>query len=75
MQIISADSRHSNVVVLSQEDEIRERLFPSWDMELVAAADISVVLQDAMQDATSPKQRRALTVMLEALKKSSLDIA
>jgi hypothetical protein len=44
-------------------------------MELVAAADISVVLQDAMQDATSPKQRRALTVMLEALKKSSLDIA
>jgi hypothetical protein len=75
MEIISADSRHSSVVVLSQDDEIRERLFPSWDMELVAAADISIVLQDAMQDATNAKQRRALSLMLKELKKACLDIA
>ncbi|MDO7679542.1 MAG: BLUF domain-containing protein, partial [Burkholderiaceae bacterium] len=34
-KMISADARHSDVVLLTQEDEFRERLFPNWDMELV----------------------------------------
>ena len=34
-KIISADHRHSDVVLLTREDEFRERLFPNWDMELV----------------------------------------
>lgn len=75
MGIISADSRHSSVVVLSQEDEIRERLFPNWDMELVAAEDIGVVLEDAIQDTTTAQQRRALGLMLKELRRASLGLA
>lgn len=40
MKIINADPRHSNVVLLREENEIRDRLFPDWGMELVEAADI-----------------------------------
>ena len=29
-KMISADARHSDVVLLTQEDEFRERLFPNW---------------------------------------------
>ncbi len=67
MRIISADPRHSSVVVLSQEDEIRERLFPNWDMELVEVADIRVVLEDAVQSASNPNQKKALNLMLKEL--------
>jgi hypothetical protein len=71
-EIISADPRHSNVVLLTKEDEFRERLFPNWDMELVAAEDISAVLEDAMHDASDPKQKNTLANMLQELNKSSL---
>ena len=72
LKIISADPRHSNVVVITQEDEIRERLFPNWDMELVETADISAVLEDAMHEASDPKQKNALSNMLLELNKSPL---
>ena len=71
-EIISADPRHSNVVLLTKEDEFRERLFPNWDMELVAAEDISAVLEDAMHEASDPKQKNTLSSMLEQLNKSQL---
>ena len=71
-KIISSDPRHTNVVLLTKEDEFRERLFPNWDMELVAAEDISVVLEDAMHDASDPKQKNALSNMLLELNKSPL---
>ena len=41
-KMISADPRHSNVVLLTKEDEFRERLFPNWDMELVEAEDVAM---------------------------------
>jgi hypothetical protein len=71
-EIISADPRHSNVVLLTKEDEFRERLFPNWDMELVAAEDISAVLEDAMHEASDPKQKNTLSNMLLELNKSPL---
>jgi hypothetical protein len=71
-EIISADLRHSNVVLLTKEDEFRERLFPNWDMELVAAEDISAVLEDAMHDASDPKQKNTLSNMLLELNKGPL---
>ena len=71
-KIISADPRHSDVVLLTKEDEFRERLFPNWDMELVAAEDISAVLEDAMHEASDPKQKSTLFKMLQELNKSSL---
>jgi hypothetical protein len=71
-KIISADSRHSDVVLLTKEDEFRERLFPNWDMELVAAEDISAVLEDALNEASDPKQKNTLSKMLQELNKSQL---
>ena len=70
--IISADSRHANVVLLTKENEFRERLFPNWDMELVKAEDISTVLEDAMDAAFDPKKKSALLNMLQELNKSPL---
>jgi uncharacterized Fe-S cluster-containing MiaB family protein len=72
LKIINDDPRHSNVVVLTREDEIRERLFPNWDMELVEAADIEVVLEDAMREASDPKQKKALSTMLQEVSGSSM---
>ena len=71
-KMISADARHSDVVIPTQEDEFRERLFPNWDMELVEAEDISAVLEDAMHEATDPRQKDTLSNMLRELNKSAL---
>lgn len=71
-KMISADPRHSDVVLLTKEDEFRERLFPNWDMELVAAEDISTVLEDAMHQASDSKQKNTLSHMLLELNKSAL---
>ena len=72
MQIITADPRHSSVVLISEENEVRDRLFPDWDMELVEAADIRDVLTDAMQEATDAKQKQVLAQLLDELKAGSL---
>ena len=71
-KMISADSRHSDVVLITKEDEFRERLFPNWDMELVAAEDISAVLEDAINESSDPKQKNTLTQMLQNLNKGPL---
>ena len=71
-KMISADARHSDVVLLTQVDEFRERLLPNWDMELVEAEDISAVLEDAMHEATDPRQKDTLSNMLRELNKSAL---
>jgi hypothetical protein len=72
MKIIHADPRHSNVVLLRVENEIRDRLFPDWGMELVEAADIRDVLNDAKQEATDAKQKKVLAEMLNELNTGSL---
>jgi hypothetical protein len=41
-------------------------------MELVAAEDISAVLEDAMHEASDPKQKSTLSQMLQELHKNSL---
>lgn len=68
MKIIADDHRHLNVVVLSEEDEIRDRLFPDWDMELVEASDISDVLEGALKEASDDKQKQMLSLLLRELK-------
>ena len=69
---ISADPRHRNVVLLTQENEFRERIFPNWDMELVKAQDIGTVLEDAMHEASDQKKKSVLFNMLQELHKSPL---
>ncbi len=61
------DPRHESIVLLSEDEEIRDRLFPDWDMELVEAAQIRDVLQDALDSAEDESNSRALRRMLEQL--------
>jgi len=61
------DPRHESIVLLSEDEEIRDRLFPDWDMELVEAAQIRDVLQDALDSAEDEGNSRALRRMLEQL--------
>lgn len=69
---IAADTRHTNLVVLSQEEDIRDRLFPEWDMEWVEAADIREVLEDALQQSADEKQQRMLSQMLSEIQSGPL---
>ena len=36
VKLIETDRRHELMTVLSTDEEIRERIFPSWDMELAS---------------------------------------
>ena len=66
------DPRHGSFVLLSEIEEVRERLFPDWDMELVTATDIRDVLLDAKGEAQDPKNAEALTQLLEQLDSDQL---
>jgi hypothetical protein len=67
MKAITADSRHNTIVVLSEDEEIRERLFGDWDMELVSADDIREVLLDAVGEAKDKKSIQALHRLVKEL--------
>ena len=75
MAKLKADTRHEGIVTLGESEELRERLFPDWDMELVTGADIRDVLQDSLdtaQDATSAAMLRDLLQRLETGELSQL---
>jgi hypothetical protein len=65
MVSISADTRHDTIVVLSESEEVGERLFEDWDMELVSADDIRQVLVDAISESTDTKNQAALRLLLK----------
>ena len=67
MDRIRADPRHRQVVTLSESEEVRERLFPDWDMELVTSTEIRDVLLDALASAQDEKNIRALRLTLMQL--------
>jgi hypothetical protein len=67
MRILQADPRHESIVSLTETEEVRERMFPDWDMELVSHDDVRDVLTDALGEATDPKNSAALTLLLEQL--------
>lgn len=72
MGFLQRDARHERMVVLSESEEPRERLFPDWDMERVDADDIREVLQDALETATEVHTRHALEVLLQQLEGAGL---
>ena len=72
MATLKTDPRHENVVSLSTTEEVRERLFPDWDMELVTATDIRDVLLDALNDAKDANHAEALRMLLEQLDSGQL---
>lgn len=67
MALLRDDRRHENIIELSAEEDIGERLFPTWDMELVSSEHIREVLQDAHGSATDPKKVQALERLLAHL--------
>jgi len=72
MARLEKDPRHENVVTLSEGEEVRERLFPNWDMELVTAVDVRDVLLDALSTATDARNEQALNGLLEELDSGQL---
>ena len=72
MANLKKDPRHEDVVQLSAVEEVRERLFPDWDMELVTSADIRDVLLDALAHAKDEKNGAALTLLLNQLDEGQL---
>ena len=67
MERIRADPRHHQVVTLSESEEVRERLFPDWDMELVTSGEIRDVLLDAMASAQDERNVETLRLTLMRL--------
>lgn len=67
MSRLRIDSRHDSIVLLSEVEEVRERLFPDWDMELVTGDHIRDVLQDALDSAINAQNAQALGVLLAEL--------
>lgn len=72
MSLLKADPRHESVVLLSESEEVRERLFPDWDMERVTPDDIRDVLEDALDSAEDPKNAEMLRLLLEHLDSGEL---
>jgi Sensors of blue-light using FAD len=75
MLTIVADPRHDTIVVLTEEEEVRERLFSGWDMELVPPGDIRSVLVDAIGASGDPKCARALQLLLDELDSKAIAAA
>ncbi len=69
---LKADTRHESIVLLTSSEEVRERLFPDWDMELVTAVDIRDVLLDALATAEDPRNAEALDLLLKQLDSGEL---
>ena len=60
------------MVELAVNDEVRERVFPTWDMELVRPDDIREVLQDALRDAKAAVNAKALRELLQRVEEAEL---
>ncbi|MFW2354932.1 BLUF domain-containing protein [Hydrogenophaga sp.] len=67
LALLKKDPRHHNVVLLTSGEEVRERLFPDWDMELVTADAVRDVLVDALESAQDPKNAESLRELLQQL--------
>ena len=72
MATLKTDPRHESIVLLGTTEEVRERLFPDWDMELVTGADIRDVLTDALDEARDEHNAAALRLLLQQLDSGQL---
>ena len=73
MATLKTDPRHDQVVSLSESEEVRERLFPEWDMELVTPGDIREVLLDALGSAANDSSAASLRQLLAQIDDSLSD--
>jgi hypothetical protein len=73
MAQLQRDPRHEKIVLLSEVEEPRERLFPDWDMELVGSEHIREVLVDALDHARDAHNAQALEQLLSQLDAGLMD--
>jgi len=73
MGLINADTRHNTIVILSESEDMDERLFADWDMELVSADDIREVLADALSESKDPQNIKALGALLQEVDSKGLN--
>ena len=71
VKLIETDRSHELMTVLSTDEEIRERIFPSWDMELVDADHIQEVLRDALETARDDRSVAALQLLLQKVSQNT----
>jgi hypothetical protein len=72
MHSIRKDKRHNTLVELAVNEEVRQRMFPTWDMELVQPDDIREVLQDALRDAKAAVHAKALRELMQMVEEADL---
>jgi len=72
MHNIRHDKRHNTLVELAVNEDVRERMFPTWDMELVQPDDIREVLKDALRDAKAAVNTKALRELLQRVEEAEL---
>ena len=70
---LHGDSRHYDIVSLSQSEEERERVYPNWEMEKVEAEDIRAVLQDALASAEDKNNVATLNRILTHISSGPMD--
>jgi hypothetical protein len=64
---LHSDTRHHDIVTLDRSVEVRERLYPHWDMEPVEADDLREVLEEALESAEDSSNIAALHRILGQL--------
>jgi hypothetical protein len=64
MSGIHTDPRHSHVTEVSRHDDLPERLFPAWGMELVSPSELKEVITDAIAAAGDSPRVAALQALL-----------
>jgi hypothetical protein len=72
MALIQKDPRHQAIVMLNPGEELGDRVFGDWDMELVGGEDVRTVLLDALDEAQDPANAKALRGMLAQLESDEL---
>ena len=69
---LHSDTRHHDIVTLDQSVEVRERLYPHWEMEPVEPDDLREVLEEALESTKDEGSLAALKRILGHLESGSL---
>ena len=67
MLSIKQDPRHFDLHVLSDVEDMRERIFPEWTMNFVNADEITDVLSRALRNAKDVGSIQALRSLLKQI--------
>jgi len=74
VQKLHGDPRHDTLIALDESEEVRERMFPDWDMELVDSGDIRDVLADAHENAENEATAESLQRLLDLFDRGELGV-